>query len=157
MYHYHGQVIKRHKGVDSNNITDYNILRENKLDKLWSTFCFLAPNLNRVSIDMDAMPLQFKRYDLVEVDGYRGYVNCICIATKSHLHKTTPSSYFTLTIEGTEGTVRAVNVLIFRNLWSSVKVIQSYVEPNKQDSDLNLEGVSTCSHEEYAEGALLGI
>ncbi|BCU98622.1 MAG: hypothetical protein CM15mV23_0030 [Eurybiavirus sp.] len=54
---------------------------------------------------MDAMPLQFKRYDLVEVDGYRGYVNCICIATKSHLHKETPSSYFTLTIEGTEGTV----------------------------------------------------
>lgn len=106
---------------------------------------------------MDAMPLQFKAKDLVEVDGYRGYVNCICIATKSHLHKTTPSSYFTLTIEGTEGTVRAVNVLIFRNLWSSVKVIQSYVEPNKQDSDLNLEGVSTCSHEEYAEGALLGI
>ena len=106
---------------------------------------------------MDAMPLQFKRFDYVEVDGYRGYVNCISIATKSHPHKTTPSSYFTLTIKGTEGTVRAVNVLIFRHLWSSVKVIQSYVEPNKQDSDLNLEGVSTCSHEEYAEGALLGI
>ena len=104
---------------------------------------------------MDAMPLQFKRYDLVEVDGYRGYVNCICIATKSHLHKTTPSSYFTLTIEGTEGTVRAVNVCIYRNLWSSVKVIKSYVEPSKQDSHLNLEGSSEHSHKEYAEGALL--
>ena len=104
---------------------------------------------------MDAMPLQFKRYDLVEVDGYRGYVNCICIATKSHLHKHTPSSYFTLTIEGTEGTVRAVNVLIFRNLWSSVKVIQSYVEPNKQDSDLNINGVSLNSYQKDAEGALL--
>ena len=135
---------------------DYNILRENKLQRHYlSTFCFLAPNLNRVSIDMDAMPLQFKRYDLVEVDGYRGYVNCICIATKSHLHKETPSSYFTLTIEGTEGTVRAVNVCIYRNLWASVKVIQSYVEPSKQDSDLNLEGGSEHSHKEYAEGALL--
>ena len=104
---------------------------------------------------MDAMPLQFKQGDLVEVDGYRGYVNCICIATKSHLHKTTPSSYFTLTIEGTEGTVRAVNVLIFRHLWSSVKLIKSYVESEQQDSDLNLEGVSDHSHKEYAEGALL--
>ena len=104
---------------------------------------------------MDAMPLQFKEKDLVEVDGYRGYVNCICIATKSHLHKTTPSSYFTLTIEGTENTVRAVNVCIYRNLWSSVKVIKSYVEPGKQDSDLNLEGISNHSHEEHAEGALL--
>ena len=136
-------------------IVYYNMYRENKLDLLWSTFCFLAPNLNRVSIDMDAMPLQFKRYDLVEVDGYRGYVNCICIATKSHLHKETPSSYFTLTIEGTEGTVRAVNVCIYRNLWSSVKVIKSYVEPGKQDSDLNLEGISNHSHKEHAEGALL--
>ena len=74
---------------------------------------------------MDAMPLQFKARDLVEVDGYRGYVNCICIATKSHLHKTTPSSYFTLTIEGTEGTVRAVNICIFEHLWSTVKVVDS--------------------------------
>ncbi len=104
---------------------------------------------------MDAMPPQFKEKDLVEVDGYRGYVNCICIATKAHLHSTTPSSYFTLTIEGTEGTVRAVNVCIYRNLWSSVKVIKSYVEPSKQDSHLNLEGVSEHSHKEYAEGALL--
>ena len=137
-------------------IVYYNMYRENKLQRHYlSTFCFLAPNLNRFSIDMDAMPLQFKRYDLVEVDGYRGYVNCICIATKSHLHKTTPSSYFTLTIEGTEGTVRAVNVCIYRNLWSSVKVIKSYVEPSKQDSHLNLEGGSEHSHEEYAEGALL--
>mgnify|MGYP007000225936 len=51
---------------------------------------------------MDAMPLHFKRYDKVAVDGYVGYVNCICIASKSHLHPTTPSSYFTLTIEGTQ-------------------------------------------------------
>ena len=104
---------------------------------------------------MDAMPLQFKEKDLVEVDGYRGYVNCICIATKSHLHSTTPSSYFTLTIEGTEGTVRAVNILIYRHLWSSVKLIKSYVESEQQDSDLNIQGVSDHSHKEYAEGALL--
>ena len=104
---------------------------------------------------MDAMPLQFKEKDLVEVDGYRGYVSCICIATKSHLHSTTPSSYFTLTIEGTEGTVRAVNVLIFRHLWASVKLIKSYVESEQQDSDLNIQGVSDHSHKEYAEGALL--
>ena len=104
---------------------------------------------------MDAMPLQFKERDLVEEDGYRGYVNCICIATKSHLHSTTPSSYFTLTIEGTEGTVRAENVLIFRHLWASVKLIKSYVESEQQDSDLNIQGVSDHSHEEYAEGALL--
>ena len=104
---------------------------------------------------MDAMPLQFKRYDLVEVDGYRGYVNCICIATKSHLHKTTPSSYFTLTIEGTEGTVRAVNVCIYRNLWSSVKVIQAYVEPSKQnDHSSTWTGIDR-SHEDHAEGTLV--
>ena len=104
---------------------------------------------------MDAMPLQFKEKDLVEVDGYRGYVNCICIATKSHLHKTTPSSYFTLTIEGTEGTVRAVNVLIFRNLWSSVKVIQSYVEPSKQDDHSSTWTGIDRSHEDHAEGTLV--
>ena len=104
---------------------------------------------------MDAMPLQFKEKDLVEVDGYRGYVNCICIATKSHLHSTTPSSYFTLTIEGTEGTVRAVNVLIFRHLWASVKLIKSYVEPSEQDTDLNINGVSLNSYQKDAEGALL--
>ena len=105
---------------------------------------------------MDAMPLQFKEKDLVEVDGYRGYVNCICIATKSHLHSTTPSSYFTLTIEGTENSGdRQVNVCIYRHLWSSVKLIKSYVESEQQDSDLNIEGVSDHSHKEYAEGALL--
>ena len=104
---------------------------------------------------MDAMPLQFKRFDYVEVDGYRGYVNCICIATKSHIHNHTPSSYFTLTIEGTEGTVRAVNILIYRHLWSSVKLIKSYVEPSKQDSDLNINGVSLNSYQKDAEGALL--
>ena len=49
---------------------------------------------------MDAMPLHFKRYDKVAVDGYVGYVNCICIASKSHLHTTTPStvSYTHLTL-----------------------------------------------------------
>ena len=104
---------------------------------------------------MDAMPLQFKRHDLVEVDGYRGYVNCICIATKSYLHKHTPTSYFTLTVEGTEGTVRAVNVCIYRRLWSSVKVIKSYVEPSKQNNDLNVNGVSLSNYKEHAEGALL--
>lgn len=101
------------------------------------------------------MPLQFKRYDLVEVDGYRGYVNCICIAQSSHLHPNTPTSYFTLTIEGTENTHRSVNVLIFRSLWSSVKVIQSYVEPSKQNNDLNVSRISLRSHKEHAEGALL--
>jgi len=104
---------------------------------------------------MDAMPLHFKRYDKVAVDGYVGYVNCICIASKSHLHPTTPSSYFTLTIEGTQNTKREVNVLIFRRLWSSVKLIQSHVEPSKQDSDLNISRVSLRSHKEHAEGALL--
>ena len=104
---------------------------------------------------MDAMPLQFKRHDLVEVDGYRGYVNCICIATKSHLHKHTPTSYFTLTVEGTDGTVRAVNVCIYRRLWSSVNVFKSYVEPCKQNNDLNVNGVSLSNYKEHAEGALL--
>ena len=69
--------------------------------------------------------LHFKRGDLVEVDGYTGYVNCICIATRSHLHPNTPTSYFTLTIKGTEGTVRAVNICIFEHLWSTVKVVDS--------------------------------
>ena len=105
---------------------------------------------------MDAMPLQFKEKDLVEVDGYRGYVNVICIASPSHLHKVTPSSYFTLTIEGTENSRdRQVNVCIYRHLWSSVKLIKSYVEPSIKDSDLNLEGISDHSYEEHAEGALL--
>ena len=105
---------------------------------------------------MDAMPLQFKQGDLVEVDGYRGYVNCICIATPNHLHKHTPTSYFTLTIEGTENSGdRQVNVCIYRHLWSSVKLIKSYVEPNQQNDHFNLEGVSDHSYEEHAEGALL--
>jgi hypothetical protein len=104
---------------------------------------------------MDAMPLHFKRYDKVAVDGYVGYVNCICIASKSHLHPTTPSSYFTLTIEGTQNTKREVNVLIFRRLWSSVKLIQAHVEPIKQDSDPSIRSVSIRSHKEHAEGALL--
>ena len=139
-------------------IVYYNIRRENKLQRHYlSTFCFLAPNLNRVSIDMDAMPLQFKEKDLVEVDGYRGYVNVICIASPSHLHKVTPSSYFTLTIEGTHNTDRPVNVCVYRPHWSSVKLIKSYVEPTEQNNDLNLEGGSTCGHKEHAEGTLLGI
>ena len=104
---------------------------------------------------MDAMPLHFKRYDKVAVDGYVGYVNCICIASKSHLHPTTPSSYFTLTIEGTQGTKREVNVLIFRRQWSSVKLIQSHVEPTQQDSDPSTRSVSLRSHTAHAEGALL--
>ena len=103
------------------------------------------------------MPLHFKRGDLVEVKGDRGYVNNILIAQPSHLHKTTPTSYFTLAIEGTEGTVREVNVCVYRPYWSQVKVIKSYVEPSKQNNDLNLEGVSTCGHKEHAEGTLLGI
>ena len=105
---------------------------------------------------MDAMPLQFKQGDLVEVDGYRGYLNCICIATPNHLHKHTPTSYFTLTIEGTESSRdRQVNVCIYRHLWSSVKLIKSYVESSIEDSDLNLKGISDHSYEEHAEGALL--
>ena len=74
---------------------------------------------------MPKSSLHFKRGDLVEVDGYRGYVNCICLATRSHLHPQKPVSYFTLTIEGTEGTVRAVNLCIFEHLWSTVKVVDS--------------------------------
>jgi len=74
---------------------------------------------------MKQSDLHFKRGDLIEVDGYRGYVNCICFATRSHLHPDTPTSYFTLTVEGTEGTVRAVNICIFERLWSSVKVVDS--------------------------------
>ena len=104
---------------------------------------------------MDAMPLHFKRYDKVAVDGYVGYVNCICIASKSHLHPTTPSSYFTLTIEGTQNTKREVNVLIFRRQWSSVKLIQSHVEPIKQDSDPSIRSVSIRDNTKHAEGALL--
>tara|TARA_B000000557_G_scaffold165635_1_gene134567 strand:+ start:1020 stop:1334 length:315 start_codon:yes stop_codon:yes gene_type:complete len=104
------------------------------------------------------MPLHFKRFDLVEVRGERGYVNCICIATPNHLHKETPSSYFTLTLEGSinEGD-RQVNVCVFRHHWSQVKVIKSYVEPNQQNDHLNIEGVSLSDHKEHAEGALLGI
>ncbi len=107
---------------------------------------------------MDAMPLHFKRYDLVEVNGERGYVNCICIAVKSHLHKHTPPSYFTLTLEGTHNTDRQVNVCVYRNDWSKVKLIQSHVESSKQNSDLNVTSrVSSSGNKEHAEGALLGI
>ena len=74
---------------------------------------------------MKQSDLHFKRGDLVEVDGHTGYVNCICFATRSHLHPNTPTSYFTLTIEGTEATVRAVNLCIFEHLWSTVKVVDS--------------------------------
>ena len=101
------------------------------------------------------MPFHFKRGDLVEVKGDRGYVNCICIATPNHLHKHTPTSYFTLTIEGTHDTDRPVNVCVYRPHWSQVKLIKSYVEPNQQNDHLNLEGVSDHSYEEHAEGALL--
>ena len=69
--------------------------------------------------------LHFKRGDLVEVDGYRGYVNCILFTTRSHLHPEPTTSYFTLTIEGTENTRRAVNVCIPEFLWETVKVVDS--------------------------------
>ena len=65
------------------------------------------------------------------MDGYRGYVNCICIATRSHLHPKTPTSYFTLTIEGTENTQRAVNLCIPDFLWETVKVITPYNDTSK--------------------------
>ncbi len=72
---------------------------------------------------MQKNDLQFQKGDYVEVDGRRGYVNCICFATSSHLHPERPLSYFTLTLEGTERTPRAVNLLIFEHQWSEVKVI----------------------------------
>ena len=74
---------------------------------------------------MKESDLHFKRGDLVEVDGYTGYVNCICIATRSHLHPEPTTSYFTLTIEGTQNTRRAVNVCIPDFLWSTVIVVDS--------------------------------
>ena len=74
---------------------------------------------------MKQSDLHFKRGDLVEVDGYRGYVNCILFATRSHLHPEPTTSYFTLTIEGTENTRRAVNVCIPEFLWEAVKVVDS--------------------------------
>ncbi len=74
---------------------------------------------------MKESDLHFKRGDLVEVDGYRGYVNCILFATRSHLHPTLPTSYFTLTIEGTQNTKRAVNVCIPDFLWETVVVVDS--------------------------------
>ena len=74
---------------------------------------------------MKQSDLHFKRGDLVEVDGYTGYVNCICFATRSHLHPHQPTSYFTLTVKGTEGTVRSVNICIFERLWSTVKLVDS--------------------------------
>ncbi len=80
---------------------------------------------------MKLSDLHFNRHDFIEVDGYRGYVNCICIATRSHLHPKTPTSYFTLTLEGTEGTVRAVNVCIPDFLWETVKVITPYNDTPK--------------------------
>ena len=74
---------------------------------------------------MKQSDLHFKRGDLVEVDGYTGYVNCICIATRSHLHPKLPTSYVTLTIKGPENTRRAVNVCIPDYLWDTVKVVDS--------------------------------
>ena len=44
---------------------------------------------------MKESDLHFKRGDLVEVDGYKGYVNCILFATRSHLHPEPTTSYFT--------------------------------------------------------------
>ena len=74
---------------------------------------------------MKESDLHFKRGDLVEVDGYTGYVNCIFFATRSHLHPEPATSYFTLTIKGTENTRRAVNVCIPDFLWDTVKVVDS--------------------------------
>ena len=104
---------------------------------------------------MSFMPLHFKRFDLVEVRGERGYVNCICIATPNHLHKETPSSYFTLTLEGTHDTDRQVNVCVYRKYWSQVKVIKSYVEPNQQNHHSSMWSDTHDSHAKEAEGALL--
>lgn len=104
---------------------------------------------------MDAMPLHFKRHDLVEVRGDRGYVNCICIATPNHLHKHTPTSYFTLTIEGTHNTDRPVNVCVYRPHWSQVKLIKSYVEPSKQNNHSSTWTGIDRSHEDHAEGTLV--
>ena len=103
-----------------------------------------------------AMTLQFKRFDYVEIDGMRGYVNNICIACKSHLHPKGLMSYFTLLLEGTEHSRdRQVNVCIYRPDWSSVKLLKSYVEPSKQNSDLNINGVSTSSNQDHAERTLV--
>ena len=73
---------------------------------------------------MQNSDLSFKKGDFVEVDGRRGYVNCICFATSSHLHPQKPMSYFTLTLEGTERTARAVNLLVYEMEWNDVKVIK---------------------------------
>ena len=103
-----------------------------------------------------AMSLPFKKFDYVEIDGMRGYVNNICIANKSHLHPKGLMSYFTLTLEGTEHSRdRQVNVCIYRPDWSSVKLLKSYVEPSKQNSDLNINGVSTSSNQDHAERTLV--
>ena len=74
--------------------------------------------------------IYFHRHDLIEVDGYRGYVNCICIATRSHLHPKTPTSYFTLTIEGAENTHDS-KCLYTEFLWETVKVITPYNDTPK--------------------------
>jgi len=73
---------------------------------------------------MKLTDLHFQHGDLVEVDGHRGYVNCILFATSSHLHPEKPMSYFTLTVEGTERTARAVNICIPEISWSEVEVIK---------------------------------
>ena len=105
-----------------------------------------------------AMTLQFKRFDYVEIDGMRGYVNNICIACKSHLHPKGLMSYFTLLLEGTEHSRdRQVNVCIYRPDWSSVKLLKSYVEPSKQNHDLNEYGISDSYDTEHAEGSLLEV
>ena len=105
---------------------------------------------------LNAMPLPFKRFDYVEVKGERGYVNNICIACKSHLHPKGLISYFTLTLEGTEHSRdRQVNVCVYRPDWSSVKLLKSYVEPSKQNHDLNKYGVSISSNQDHAERTLV--
>ena len=73
---------------------------------------------------MKLTDLHFQQGDLVEVDEHIGYVNCILFATSSHLHPEKPMSYFTLTVEGTERTARAVNICIPEISWSEVEVIK---------------------------------
>ena len=103
-----------------------------------------------------AMTLQFKRFDYVEIDGMRGYVNNICIACKSHLHPKGLMSYFTLLLEGTEHSRdRQVNVCIYRPDWSSVKLLKSYVEPSKQDTHHSTWTGIDCSNQDHAERTLV--
>lgn len=76
---------------------------------------------------MEESDLHFKRGDLVKVNEFIGYVNCICFSTRSHLHPKPTTSYFTLTIKGTERTKRSVNLCIHEYLWEKVEVVDSSI------------------------------